>query len=80
MQDLKMRLLASVENHGKMNVDGVYKLYPHETKKNIDHALGELDAEGWVCLRQTQVVDGNKVFIPNVRRSRKQLYTQPQIF
>lgn len=33
MKELSKRLLASIENHGKMIVTGVYKLYPHETKK-----------------------------------------------
>lgn len=79
MTDLSKRLLASIENHGKSDIKGIYKLYPHETKEDIDASLQELDSLGWVIVRQTQVVGGERSKIPNVRRSKKQYYTQSQL-
>jgi len=76
MTDLSKRILSSIEAHGKCTIDGVYKLYPHETKKNIDDAIAELDSLGWIKYRLQMTVDGIKHDIPNVRRSRKQLYSQ----
>ncbi len=67
MTNLASRLLASIENHGKSTMQGIYKLYPHETKKNIDDAVVELDKDGWILFRQSMVVDGLKHDIPNVR-------------
>lgn len=61
-------------------MDGIYKLYPHETKKNIDACIAELDQLGWVYYRKTQAIDGNKKDIPNVRRSRKQMYNEQRLF
>lgn len=49
-------------------------------KKNIDDAIAELDSLGWVYYRKTQTIDGNKKDIPNVRRSRKQLYNEQYLF
>lgn len=76
MNDLKTRLLASIEAHGKSDITGVYGLYPHEKKISILRALILLKLEGWVYLRKTQMIDGLRYDRPNVRRTRKQRYTQ----
>lgn len=60
MTDLAKRLLASIENHGKSNMDGIYKLYPHESRADINTAIIELDTLGWVYYRKSQVIDGDK--------------------
>lgn len=80
MEDLKKRLLASVEAHGKSDVTGIYNLYPHERKFSILRSLIELKHEGWVILRKTQMIDDMRYPRPNVRRSRKQYYSQPLLF
>lgn len=80
MNDLQKRLLASIENHGKSDMRGIYKLYPHESTKDIDAAIAQLDADGWVHYRLTQVIDGDKRDIPNVRRSSKQFWTETSLF
>lgn len=51
MTDLTIRLLASIEQHGKTNVSGLYKLFPHESKFNIDQSIIELVNEGWIKFR-----------------------------
>jgi hypothetical protein len=80
MTDLEHRLLASIENHGKSDMKGIYKLYPHEKPVDIDKAIAQLDADGWVHYRKSQVIDGDKKNIPNVRRSSKQLYVAGKLF
>jgi len=80
LSNLAYRLLASIENHGKSNMTGIYKLYPHETKRAIDNAIKELDVAGWIIYRETQTVEGFKKDIPSVRRSKKQYYNEQQLF
>jgi hypothetical protein len=80
MTDLMKRLLASIESHGKSDVTGIYKLYPHESPQDIDAAIASLDAAGWVHYRKSQTIEGLRGMIPNVRRSSKQVYTEQKLF
>jgi hypothetical protein len=61
-------------------VRGIYKLYPHEKPEDIDKAITQLDKDGWVIWRPSQVIDGNKKDIPNVRRSGKQMFNEQDLF
>jgi hypothetical protein len=80
MESLKERLLASIEYHGKSDITGVYALYPHEKPLHILRALFTLRNEGWLIIRKTQTIDGDLYPRPNVRRSKKQMFTQNNLF
>lgn len=80
MTDLAKRLLASIEQHGKTNVAGLYKLFPHEGQLDIDFAIIELCKEGWCIYNKSQVVEGFKKDIPTVRRSSKKFYIEQSLF
>lgn len=77
--DLKKSLLSSIENHGKSDIAGIYNLYPHVRRFSILRNLFILQTEGWVIIRKTRTQDECLVRAPNVRRSRKKLFTQQAI-
>lgn len=85
MTDLANRLLASIENHGRSAVTGMYKLYPHETKEAILAALYELKEAGWVkiTMKTIEAFEGSKhvkkKVEKNVSRTSKQYYSQPSL-
>jgi len=80
MKDLSKRILASIEQHGKTNVSGLYKLFPHEGELDIDFAIKELVELGWIKHNLTQVCEGFKKDIPCVFRTSKQYYNQQELF
>lgn len=87
MTDLAHRLLASIENHGRSAVTGIYKLYPHESKAEVLAAITELIANGWVKMSFKTVELPHKPGKPkmyervekNVWRTNKQMYSQPNL-
>lgn len=80
LSDVQKALLASVEAHGKSDLKGVYHLYPHLKKDIIDETLAQLQDMGWVKVRKTQVIDGERKSIPCVMRTAKKLYKQQVLF
>lgn len=85
MTELANRLLASIENHGRSAVTGMYKLYPHEKKEDVLAALYELKNEGWVkiTMKTIEAFEGakhvKKKVEKNVSRTSKQMYSQPSL-
>lgn len=79
MTSLEQRILASIEGHGKVLMTGLYKLYPHEKPADIDLAVKNLDAAGWVHYRESLVIGKLRKDFPNVCRSSKQLYLQQNL-
>lgn len=80
MSNLKERLLASVEVHGKCDIYGLLNLYPTESKRSILKVLFTLRNEGWIVISKTRMIDGIPSNNPNVRRTKKTMYTQPTLF
>lgn len=78
--ELKNRLLASIDIHGKVDIHGVLNLYPHERKFTILRNLLVLRNEGWIKVRKHRTIDGVKTDNPNVFRTNKQLYSQPELW
>lgn len=78
--ELKNRLLVSIEVHRKMDICGVFTLYPHERKFTILRNLFVLRNEGWIKVRKTRIIDGVRTDNPNVFRTNKQLYSQPELW
>jgi hypothetical protein len=78
--ELRDRLLSSVENHKKLRLDGLLKLYSHERKFSVIRNLLVLKKEKWIKINKSYVEDGSRVRMPCVYRGRRQLYTQPPLF
>lgn len=80
MQDLKNRLLASIDYHKRIDIEGLYKAFAHEKKFSILRGLFILQNEGWVRIRKKRVLQGFTVKRPNVARTNKTTYTQTTLF
>lgn len=80
MNKLKDRLLSSIEVHGKMDICGVFSLYPNDRKFTILRNLFRLRNDGWIKVSKHRTIDGVKTDNPNVQRTRKQLYSQPELW
>lgn len=76
MKNLKNRLLSSVEIHGKIDIYGVFILFPDFKKFTIYRLLFELQNEGWLKIRKTRSIGGIISPNPNVMRTEKQFYEQ----
>ncbi len=79
MDNLKKRLLSSVELHGKVDIYGLLSLYPSFTKRQIIRQLFVLRDEGWIKINKTRMIDGVVTKNPCVLRTKKQLYTQAHL-
>jgi 16S rRNA G966 N2-methylase RsmD len=79
MSELKKMLLSSIENHGKLDISGLYQIYPHVKKFSVLRNLFLLKKEGWIVIKKTRMVGDVKVKNPNVRISRKQMYKQTKL-
>lgn len=75
MNNLKNRLLSSIEYHGKCDIHGLLNLYPRHAKFTVIRVLFILQSEGWIIIRKYRVINGVKTTNPNVRRTSKQMYT-----
>lgn len=73
---LKQRLLASISLHRKVDILGLYKTFPHESKIQILRNLFILQNEGWVKIRKYRTIDGINSYNPNVRKSNKNMFKQ----
>lgn len=78
MNNLKSRLLSSIELHGKFDIYGLLNLYPGFTKRQVLRELYNLKNEGWIKINKRRVIDGVSTDNPNVSRTKKQMYTQSQ--
>ena len=76
MKTLKKRLLSSVEVHGKVDIYGIFILFPDFKKFTVYRRLFELQGEGWIKIRKTRSIGGITSPSPNVSRTKKQLYEQ----
>ena len=82
MTDLAKMLFATLENHGKQSVAGLYKQYPYWVKESVRLALYELKDNGLVKITMKIIwvkfkpVKTEK----NISRTSKQYYTQPSLF
>lgn len=76
MNNLKKRLLSSIELHGKCDIHGLLQIYPEFNLFTILRNLFILQNEGWIKVRKTRTIDGITTKNPNVARTNKQMYSQ----
>jgi len=74
--DIKNRLLASIEIHGKCDISGILNLYPTFSKFTVLRNLFTLKNEGWIYIRKTRIENEERIKVPNVRRTKKTMYSQ----
>lgn len=73
---LKQRLLASISLHEKVDIIGLYKIFPHENRIQILRNLFTLQTEGWVKIRKHRTINGINSYNPNVRKQNKNMFKQ----
>lgn len=57
MNNLKARLLSSIELYGKCDIYGLLNLYPGFTKRQILRQLFTLRNEGWIKINKHRVIE-----------------------
>lgn len=78
--ELHKRILASIDAHGTIPLRSLNQLFSHETEKDIEAALNRLVSDGWIKRRAFFMLDNEKCEQPCVSRTRKRMYTQPDLY